>query len=615
MDLNAVVGQFFNDKGEITLRPELTLAAMCEVVYHMEKSAGTTDRNCLRFWDFSESRDGVPVDYSRDQINTRIKTVAARLQQTCALGDRVVILANNSPEYIFSMLGAMYAGMVPIPLYDPNEPGHADHLHAVIGDAEPKAALTNTRSAAAVREFFAEIPGKDRPRIIAVDSLPDSLAESWQNPLFSEANQMLMARTQSMPVDLPAFLLYTSGSTRVPAGVMLTNRSVITNVLQIFTAAKLQTPLRLVTWLPLHHNMGIILATFVTMLGLDMELMSPRDFIQQPSRWLKQLATRENDVNVYTVIPNFALELAVRYGRPEAGSDIDLSAIDGLIIGSEPVSEKAVTSFYEVFSEFGLKKEVLRPSYGMAEATLLVSTPQTDTRPLFGHFDRDQIAAGKAVPVAKGDNSVSFASVGQTVSPQVMTIVDPETRAELADGFIGEIWIHGGNKAAGYLGRFEETEESFHNSLESRLAEGSRAADAPDHEWLATGDLGVVIDNELYVTGRLKDLIIVAGRNHYPQDIEYTVNQSSDHIRPDAVAAFAIDGDDVEKLVIIAERDVDKDESGDAAAIEAIRAAVAEAHGVVPFDVRIVAPDAVARSSAGKIARRVNKKNYLEAEA
>ena len=612
MDLNKIVGQFFNDKGEITLRPELTLAAMCEVVYHMEKSAGTTDRNCLRFWDFSESRDGVPVDYTRDQVITRIKAVAARLQQTLTLGDRVAILANNSPEYIFSMLGSMYAGMVPIPLYDPNEPGHADHLRAVIGDAEPKAALTNARSAAAVREFFSEIPGKDRPRILALDSLPDSLAESWKNPLFSEANQMLMARTQSMPVDLPAFLLYTSGSTRVPAGVMLTNRSIITNVLQIFTAAQLETPLRLVTWLPLHHNMGIVLATFVTILGLDMELMAPRDFLQRPSRWINQLNNQKNDINVYTVVPNFALELAVRYGKPEVQSDLDLSAIHGLIVGSEPVYENAVNSFYEAFKEYGLKRNVIRPSYGMAEATVLISTPQTENRPVFGRFDRDELAKGTAVPVAEGENSVSFAAVGQTVSPQYMTIVDPETRTELADGTIGEIWVHGDNKAGGYLGRFEETEETFHNSIETRLEEGSRIEGAPDHEWLATGDLGVILDGELYITGRLKDIVIVAGRNHYPQDIEYTANEASEHIRPDSVAAFAIEGDDVEKLIIIAERDMNAEPAGDDAAIEAIRAAVTDAHGVVPAHIRIVASGEVARSSAGKIARRVNKKNYLE---
>lgn len=611
MDLNAVIGQFFNEKGEITLQPEITLAGMCEVIYQTEKMAGTTSRNCLRFWDFSESREGVAVDFSRDQINTRIKAVAARLQQTGTIGDRVVILANNSPEYIFSMLGAMYAGMVPIPLYDPNEPGHADHLKAVIGDSHPKAVLTNSRSAGAVRAFFAEVPGKERPRILAVDSLPDSLAESFQNPLTSEAARMFLAASQKAPIDLPAFLQYTSGSTRVPAGVMLTNRSILTNVLQIFTAARLKTPIRLVTWLPLHHDMGIILATFVTILGLDMELMAPRDFIQQPSRWTKQLHKQDDIANVYTVVPNFALELAVRYGLPAEGEELDLSAVDGLIVGSEPVTEKAVNAFVEAFTPYGLEKSAIRPSYGLAEASLLVTTPQTPNRPVITHFDREKLAEGHATIVDKNENSVAFASCGQVCRPQFLVIVDPETKAELPDGQVGELWCHGDNMAAGYLDRPEDTMETFRNTLGERLAQGSRAEGAPnDDKWMATGDLAVIVDNEVYITGRLKDLIIIAGRNHYPQDIEYTVEHASDHIRPAAVAAFAVEGDDVEKLVILAERDLDKSEDGDAAAIEAIRAAVSDAHGVVPADIRIVAPDAIARSSSGKIARRVNKKNY-----
>ncbi|GAA1471758.1 FadD32-like long-chain-fatty-acid--AMP ligase [Corynebacterium felinum] len=612
MDLHAVIGQFFNEKGEIVLRPEITLAGMCEVFYQTEKQAGTTGRNCLRFWDFSQSREGEAKDYSRDQINTRIKAVAARLQQTGTIGDRVVILANNSPEYIFAMLGAMYAGMVPIPLYDPNEPGHADHLKAVIGDSHPKAVLTNTSSAAAVRAFFADLPGAERPRVLAVDSLPDSLAESFVNPMTTDQARQMLAMSQKAPIDLPAFLQYTSGSTRVPAGVMLTNRSILTNVLQIFTAARLKTPLRLVSWLPLHHDMGIILATFVTILGLDMELMAPRDFIQQPSRWIKQLNRRENDTNVYTVVPNFALELAVRYAKPAEGETLDLSAVDGLIVGSEPVTEKAVEAFKEAFTPYGLVESVIRPSYGLAEASLLVTTPQTPNRPIITHFDREKLAEGVAVVVDKSDASVAFASCGQVVRPQQLVIVDPETKSELADGTVGELWCHGDNMAAGYLDRPEETMETFRNTLVTRLPENSRAEGAPeDDRWMATGDLAVIVDNEVYITGRLKDLIIIAGRNHYPQDIEFTVDTATEHVRPAAVAAFAIEGDDVEKLIILAERDLDKTEDGDAAAIEAIRAAVTDAHGVVPSDIRIVAPDEIARSSSGKIARRVNKKKYL----
>ena len=617
MDLEKAIAQFFNEKGEIQLAPQLTLAGLSELMYQGDLQTGGGERHCLRFWDYSESRAGVAVDYNRTEINTRIKSVAARLQQVAKIGDRVAILAGNSPEYLFAFIGALYAGMVPVPLYDPNEPGHGEHLKAVLADSTPTVVLTNKHAAGAVREHFADTPSRERPRILAVDSLPDSLAESYVNPSTTLQGQQLMASATTMPIDQTAFLQYTSGSTRTPAGVVLTNRSILTNVLQIFTAVQLKMPLRLVTWLPLHHDMGIILAVFVILLGLPMEMMNPRDFVQQPSRWVKQISRRsEDDIHTYAVVPNFALEMAVRYGTPEEGSDARFDNIDGIIIGSEPVSESAVNNFVEAFTPFGLEPTALRPSYGLAEASLLVSTPQTPERPLINYFDRDKLADGEAVEVEKGsEKAVSFASNGQVVRPQAMTIVDPETKDEIVDGLVGEIWTNGGNTAAGYLDRPEETAETFGQTLGERLAEGSRVADAPDAGWLATGDLGVIVDGQLYITGRLKDLVIIAGRNHYPQDIEATVQEASEHVRADSVAAFAVPGDDVEKLVVLLERADDAETTGDAEAVEAVRAAVSSIHGVTPDEIRVLAPNEIARSSSGKIARRVNQRNYLAENA
>ena len=568
MDLKAQMGQF--------LAPKFTLAQLAENLFQAETDP---DRVVMRQWIYGEEE--TCRELTRAQVNNRIKVVAARLQQVAEPGTRVAILAGNSPEYVFGFLGALYAGMVPIPLYDPNEPGHSDHLKAVFGDCEPSIVVTNRVSAAAVRTYFSA--QRERPRIISLDALPDSLASSW-TPVEGTAEDT-------------AFLQYTSGSTRTPAGVELTNRAIITNVAQIFQAVQLQMPARIVSWLPMHHDMGIILAVFVTILGLDFEMMTPRDFIQHPDRWVRRLTAGKQAT--YAAIPNFALELAARHAE-----DADFSHVAGIIIGSEPVTESAVDSFLGAFS---VDRSVLRPSYGLAEAALIVSTPQTEKRPVIAHFNRAELAAGSAVIEDKSEDTVAYASNGQCVPHQHLAIVDPETRAEVKDGVIGEIWVHGPNMATGYLNRPEETAATFRNTLGERQQDGL----PEDDYWMATGDLATIVDGELYITGRLKDLIVIAGRNHYPQDIEGTVQAASAQVRPDSVAAFSVEGDDSESLVLLVERADDAQPSGDAEATEAIRTAVTAHHGITPDDIVWKAPGEINRTSSGKIARRVAKKNYV----
>ena len=568
MDLKAQMGQF--------LAPKFTLAQLAENLFQAETDP---DRVVMRQWIYGEEE--TCRELTRAQVNNRIKVVAARLQQVAEPGTRVAILAGNSPEYVFGFLGALYAGMVPIPLYDPNEPGHSDHLKAVFGDCEPSIVVTNRVSAAAVRTYFSA--QRERPRIISLDALPDSLASSW-TPVEGTAEDT-------------AFLQYTSGSTRTPAGVELTNRAIITNVAQIFQAVQLQMPARIVSWLPMHHDMGIILAVFVTILGLDFEMMTPRDFIQHPDRWVRRLTAGKQAT--YAAIPNFALELAARHAE-----DADFSHVAGIIIGSEPVTESAVDSFLGAFS---VDRSVLRPSYGLAEAALIVSTPQTEKRPVIAHFNRAELAAGSAVIEDKSEDTVAYASNGQCVPHQYLAIVDPETRAEVKDGVIGEIWVHGPNMATGYLNRPEETAATFRNTLGERQQDGL----PEDDYWMATGDLATIVDGELYITGRLKDLIVIAGRNHYPQDIEGTVQAASAQVRPDSVAAFSVQGDDSESLVLLVERADDAQPSDDAEATEAIRTAVTAHHGITPDDIVWKAPGEINRTSSGKIARRVAKKNYV----
>lgn len=302
MDVSAAMQQFYDDKGNISIPDQLTLSGMNEMLFAMAQMQGTADDVLFRFHDFSTSRDGGVVEWTRAQVNTKIKAVSVRLKQVTTPGDRVAILANNSPEYLIGFIGSLYAGTVPVPLYDPTEPGHGAHLTAVLGSSTPTVVLTNRHSAPAVRRHFADRPAGQRPRILTVDALPDSLADDWENPMMLFAEHPELAPKAGDP----AFLQYTSGSTRAPAGVILTHRSIVTNVLQVFQAGQLQMPMRLVNWLPLHHDMGIILASFCLILGIPQDIMSPRDFIQDPGRWVRQLSEKgtigEDAVNVYAAV-------------------------------------------------------------------------------------------------------------------------------------------------------------------------------------------------------------------------------------------------------------------------------------------------------------------------
>lgn len=621
MDVSAAMQQFYDDKGNISIPDQLTLSGMNEMLFALAGMQGTADDVLFRYHDFSSSREGEVIEWTRAQVNTRIKAVSVRLRQVTTPGDRVAILANNSPEYLIGFVGALYAGTVPVPLYDPTEPGHGAHLTAVLASSTPTVVLTNKNSAADVRKHFSDLPAGERPRILTVDALPDSLAEDWENPmtLFAEHPELAPKAGD------PAFLQYTSGSTRAPAGVVLTHRNIVTNVLQVFQAGQLQMPMRLVNWLPLHHDMGIILASFCLILGIPQDIMSPRDFIQDPGRWIRQLSEKgtvgEDAVNVYAAVPNFALELAARYANPaerEDLADVDLSHVEGVINGAEAVSLQSIDRFQDVFGPYGFVRSAMRPSYGLAEATVFVSTPQTENRPLLRVFDREELSTGRIVELPESesdsDKAMAIVSVGAPGPNEAVVVVDPETGKELPLGSVGELWIHGNNVAAGYLDRDEETVETFRNELpEASRLDDSAAARVPEDNWLRTGDLAVIIDGEIYVTGRIKDLIVIAGRNHYPQDIEATAQEATDQILRDVIAAFAVDtGSDVEELIIIAERDPEADPAGDADAVAAVRSAVTSVHGVQPTEVRIVDQGSIPRSSANKIARRVASKLWTD---
>ncbi|MFD4293689.1 long-chain-fatty-acid--AMP ligase FadD32 [Rhodococcus sp. NPDC058505] len=606
---------YVDGSGQIVLTPGNTL-----VDYVEQHTRDNADELAYRYIDYSRERDGEVHELTWNQFGVRLRAVAARLQQVTKPGDRVAVLAPQGLDYVISFFAAIHAGTIAVPLFDPDEPGHTDRLHAVLGDCEPAAILTASESAAGVRQLFRSLPAPQRPRIIAVDAIPDTVGETWSNP--------------DPALDDIAYLQYTSGSTRVPAGVEITHRAVGTNALQMADAIGLSTDSRGVTWLPLFHDMGLLTVILPALGGKYITIMSPRAFVARPYRWIKELAAVADGAGTFAAAPNFAFEHAAARGLPKSGETLDLSNVIGLINGSEPVTTSSMRKFNEAFAPYGLPKTAIKPSYGMAEATLFVSTTDQADEARVIYVDRDRLGQGRMVKVAQdAPGAIAQVSCGHVARSQWAAIVDPETGAEVADEHVGEIWLHGNNMGIGYWGRTDETAQTFHNKLTDRLTEGSKADGTPaDANWMRTGDYGVYVDGELYITGRVKDLVIVDGRNHYPQDLEFSAQESSTALRPGFVAAFAVpanqlpaevfefgaaglsyDADDAsEQLVVVAERAPGAGKADPAPVADAVRAAISGRHGVTARDVLLVPAGSIPRTSSGKIARRACKAAYIE---
>ncbi|MCX2754938.1 MULTISPECIES: long-chain-fatty-acid--AMP ligase FadD32 [unclassified Gordonia (in: high G+C Gram-positive bacteria)] len=615
--LSTELEDFLDETGNISFTEEATL-----VDYVEQNVREQADTLAYRFIDYSRERDGEPQDLTWAQFGKRLRAVAARLQQVTKPGDRVAILAPQSLEYVIGFFAALYASNVAVPLFSPDEPGHTDRLHAVLDDCKPTAILTSTKSAEAVRDFFAPLPAKERPRVIAVDAVPDSVGSSWVAPVAGQDHNK----------DTVAYLQYTSGSTRVPAGVEITYQAVAANVLQISDTIGIDRKARGVTWLPMFHDMGLLTVILPALGGRYITIMSPQAFVRRPGRWIKELAAADG-AETFAAAPNFAFEHAAARGLPKEGEELDLSNVIGLINGSEPVTVSSMKKFNEAFAPYGLPKTAIKPCYGMAEATLFVSATQRENEAKVVYVDRDDLNAGSFTLVdSDAPNAVAQVSCGQVAVSQWATIVDTETATEQPDGHVGEIWLHGLNIGAGYWNKPEETEETFHNKLVTPLPENSHAEGAPaDAIWMRTGDFGVWLDGELYITGRVKDLVIVDGRNHYPQDLEYSAQEASDALRPGFVAAFSVpanqlpgevfefagsglkpDADDAsEQLVIVAERGPGRKADPQEVA-DTVRAAVAQRHGVMVRDVLLVPAGSIPRTSSGKIARRATRAAYID---
>jgi long chain fatty acid CoA FadD26 len=542
------------------------------------------------FVDYEVDPAGFAESLTWSEVHERVRVVAAKLSACGSPGDRAVILAPQSLEYVVAFLGAIQAGFIAVPLSMPQLSQHDERVSGAMRDSTPVVVLTTSAAVDDIRKYGQADPRQRAPKFIEVDTLDfDSPAKP--------AAAVSLSKT--------AYLQYTSGSTRLPAGVVVTHKNVIINLEQLLTdyyeaydgGAPADTTI--VSWLPFYHDMGLIVGVFIPMLlGRPAVLMSPVAFMQRPARWMQQLGSH---TSAFTAAPNFAFELAVRRTSDDDLAGLDLGGVVVMINGAERVHGATVRRFNERFAQFNLPDTAMRPSYGLAEATVYVAASTGGHPPTAVRFDYEKLAVGHA---ERCDDESGAELVG-CGAPRSTTarVVDPETRIENPAGKIGEVWLHGDHVTGGY----------WHNPQLTELFAGQLVEptqDTPQGPWLRTGDLGVMFDDELFIVGRIKDLLIVDGRNHYPDDIEATVQEFTGG----RVAAISVPDDASEKLVVVAELK----KQIDAAALDVVRqqvtSAISMTHSVGLADLVLVGPGSLPLTTSGKVRRALCVERYRNDE-
>jgi acyl-CoA synthetase (AMP-forming)/AMP-acid ligase II/3-oxoacyl-(acyl-carrier-protein) synthase/acyl carrier protein len=529
------------------------------------------------------SRESARLTYG--ELDERARAIAARMQALGLEGERALLLYPPGLEFVAAFLGCLYGGVVAIPasLGRANQP--MSRLRAIAADSRPRAVLTVAERLPDTAQWPARIPELEGFLGLATDDLPSELAGSWRDP-------------STGPNDL-AFLQYTSGSTATPKGVMVTHANLIHNSSLIQRAFGTVRDGEGVSWLPVHHDMGLIGGVLQTIYcGASSTLMAPAAFLQRPLRWLDAISRTGALVSGG---PNFAYELCARKATPERIAGLDLSGWRVAFNGSEPVRADSLERFAAAFASCGFRREALLPCYGMAETTLLVSAGQWQAPPVIVAVDPAALEQGHAEPAQEVSAARDIVGCGTIAEGLDIAIVDPDTGARLLHDRIGEIWVSGPSVAAGYWGRLEETRATF----EAHLPESVGVT------YLRTGDLGFVRAGELFVTGRLKDMIIIRGRNVYPQDIEWTAARSHPRLRPDGGAAFGVEIAGQERLVIVHEVEPRQTDALLDAVIRAVRDAVAAEHELDVYAVSLIPAPTLPRTSSGKVRRHACREQWL----
>ena len=568
---------------------------------------------------FLHDGEHVSVQWTYQQLARQATTIAAYLQEAGAGGERVLLLYPPGLEFIAAFLGCLAAGAVAVPAYPPRNQRHLPRIQTIIADARAKFLLTDANTEQRIAAWLEQASPTQSLSIQSTDRLPETYAGRWQPPTIHES-------------DL-AFLQYTSGSTAAPKGVMVTHGNLIANLTMIRNAFG-QTPESIgVIWLPPYHDMGLIGGILGPLfVGFPIYLLAPATFLQHPLTWLKAISTYQATVSGG---PNFAYDLCVAKIPPEQRAALDLSSWKLAFSGAEPVRAHTLRDFAAAFAPAGFQETAFYPCYGLAEATLFASGGQHDAPPVICAFDAKQLENRRVTAVTNNDGTgQTLVGCGATPPNQRLHIAHPETLIQCEPGQIGEIWIAGASVAHGYWEKPEQTATTFQAYLR----------DSGDGPFLRTGDLGFIHNGELFITGRVKDLLIIRGRNLYPQDIELTVEQSASSIRKNACAVFSVEMNEQEQVVIVAEverryrhqeqaqmiknrrvEDInDAEQIGFTEelhrspdlhdAIRSIRQTIAEQHELQASAVVLIKAASIPRTSSGKIRRRACRDAFLKQE-
>ncbi|MGC2654106.1 MAG: AMP-binding protein, partial [Mycobacterium sp.] len=485
----------------------------------------------VTYVDYDQDWGGVETSLTWSQLYRRSLNVAREIKGLGSPGDRAVILAPQGLDYIAAFLGAMQAGYIAVPLSAPMGGASDERVASVLDDASPSIVLTTNTALDDVNGAIKQRVDGVNPAVVAVDA-PDLDARGG-----SRGGTDTVAET--------AYLQYTSGSTRAPAGVVISHRNLMANFEQIvsdffFESDGVPPPdTTCVSWLPFYHDMGLVIGIcFPLLAGLHTVVTSPISFLARPARWMHLLASYPR---AFSAAPNFAFEVAARKTSDDDMAGYDLSDVLSILNGSERVQAATLRRFTDRFARFNFHDKVIRPSYGMAEGTVYIATRNWRQPPEIVHFDADELSVGQAKRCASGTGT-PLVSYGLPQSP-LLRIVDHETSIECPKETVGEIWVHGDNVADGYWSKPEESAATFKGKLESPTP------GTPAGPWLKTGDLGFFSVGELFIIGRIKDVLIVYGRNHFPDDIEATIQK----VTPGRCAAISVPDDQTEKLVAIIE--------------------------------------------------------------